>query len=148
MHKRESRNSKSKFLIYKQSQCNEHPKTDDIPQWKDLKAEHKISPRQPDLHISTCAVLYLVLNVCCCHLSSVPSVEDQPNPEVGGGVARAGLSGSHRLFCRPGGKWSFPQVFPFGILPFVFYILHALNELQCFAKLCFNQFISKLLFSA
>lgn len=50
---------------------------------------------------------------------AVPCVEDQPNPEVGGGVERAGLSRSHCLVCRPGGERPFPQVLTFGIcLPF------------------------------
>lgn len=41
-------------------------------------------------------------------------MEDQPNPEVGGSVERAGLSGSHRFFFRPRGKRPFPQVITFG----------------------------------
>lgn len=60
---------------------------------------------------------YLITNLP----PTVPCVEDQPNPEVGGSVERAGLSGSHCLICRPGGERPFPQVLTFGIC-LLFYI--------------------------
>lgn len=40
----------------------------------------------------------------------VPPTEDQPDAEVGGGVARARLSGSDRLLRRTPGEWPLPQV--------------------------------------
>lgn len=45
----------------------------------------------------------------------VPAAEDQPDPEVGGGVEGAGLFGSHCLLRRPGRERTFPQVLAFGI---------------------------------
>lgn len=52
---------------------------------------------------------------------AVSFVEDQPNPKVGSGVERAGLSGSDGLFRHPGGEWPFAQVFPFGICLLFFF---------------------------
>ena len=47
-------------------------------------------------------------------LQTVPSLEDEPHPEVGGCVARAGMSGTYRLVRSPGGERPLPQVITLG----------------------------------
>lgn len=56
-----------------------------------------------------------VLIIFSQHCFSVPFAEDQSDPEVGGGLEGAGLSGPRCLVCCPGGKRSFPQVLSVGV---------------------------------
>lgn len=67
--------------------------------------------------------------------SPVSAVEDQSEPEVGGCVEGAGLSGARRFLCGAGGKRTFAQVVPVGAF---------LQELQ--ASLLSNQSQTSLCF--